>query len=144
VRAIGRRRPAAGGGVVARLRAWALPLVLLALVLQGDAVVRSTVMQLVGMPPSVDGAPLCGMGAMTMAAMPGHPRASHAHAGKAHTDAAACPYCAVAHHLATLAVQPPLRPSSCVSFPAYRVVAARGPRGPPLVLPRARGPPSSA
>jgi hypothetical protein len=89
-------------------------------------------------------APICGMGAVGMAAMPGPVHASQHHAGKAHTDAAACPYCAAAHHVATLSVQPPLKPSSCVSFAAYRTVAALGPRGPPPVLPRARGPPLPA
>jgi hypothetical protein len=129
-------RRKAGPG--ARLRAWALPLVLLALLFQADAVVKSAVMGLVGMGPAEAAAmPDCGMGGMANIAMAGHVH----HPGKGAGGAAACPYCAVAHHVAVLAFAAPAPSPSAVLFPGYRTVAARGPRGPPSVLPRARGPP---
>jgi hypothetical protein len=131
--------PRRGRAWRARLRALALPLVALALLFQADAVVKSAVMNLVGMGPAEAAAmPGCNM------AMAGTETASRPHATRHGDRQAACPYCAAAHHAAPVAFAAPLRPPSAVSFPGYRTVAARGPRGPPPVLPRARGPPPSA
>ena len=137
-------RGRAGSRRAARLgRALALPFLLLAVLLQADAVVKSTVMNLVGMAPAAAGAaPVC---SPAMGAMAG---ASQAHAAgrtePAHGDRAVCSYCAAAAHAATLSFMPPVQPSCAVSFAAFLQTSVHGPRGPPSIPPRARGPPLSA
>ena len=124
-------------------RALALPFLLLAVLLQADAVVKSTVMNLVGMGPASAGVmPMCSPAMVSMAAAspfhaPGRPE-------PAHGDRAVCGYCAAAAHAATLSFTPPVQPSCAASFAAFLQTSAQGPRGPPPVPPRARGPPLSA
>ena len=140
------RRARRFAGVTARLRAVILPLMLLAALLQADAVVKSAVMNLVGMTPDTAAAMPMKMGAMAMgsahvcapAKPPGRPDVSR---GK---PAAACGYCAAAAHAPLLAFAEPVRPSSAIAFAEFRDIEAHGPRGPPVPQPRARGPPLSA
>ena len=55
---------------------------------------------------------------------------------------AACPYCAAAAHPPIVGSATPLRIAVAYVFSAYHLVSRHGPRGPPALQPRARGPPS--
>ena len=129
-----------------------LPLMLLAVLLQADAVVKSAVMNLIGMPaqaasvtldmampmPMLMGAPAMGAAHVCHPGKPtGRPDAPH---GKP----ANCGYCAAAAHAPLLAFAEPVRPSCAVAFTEFRDLGVHGPRGPPALQPRARGPPLSA
>ncbi len=127
------------------VRSLALPLLLLAVLLQVDAVVKSTVMNLVGM--GMDGV----AGSVSMCSGPmadgeetaARPASGHRSQG-AQDHRAVCSYCAAAAHAPTLGLAEPLRPSCAASFASFRLKALRGPRGPPTLAPRARGPPLNA
>ncbi len=136
----GARRPSQPRAL--RLRwAFALPLLILAVLLQADAVVKSTVMNLLAFG---EGAP-CAMamaGASPMAPVMAMRQPHVTVAGhKAPVSHAACSYCAAAAHAPILTASAPLQPSLAVAFAAFRTAAVQGPRGPPSVQPRARGPP---
>ena len=108
------------------------------------ASIRSTVMQVEMASPAAM-ASLCGGKAGAMSGMgpardwtpPSAPGVKH---GGVHSTA--CPYCAVAGHLPILGDATPLRVPTAFVFTAFRVVAGHGPRGPPTLQPRARGPPT--
>ncbi len=129
-------------------RTFALPWLLLAILLQADAVVKSTVMTLVADAPataamSALGIP-CPMHMSGMAPMATGP--SRASTGHARTDPKPlrhdrCPYCAAAAHVPILTSSAPLPLSCAVAFTGFRMAAVHGPRGPPAVRPRARDPP---
>ena len=123
-----------------------LPLLVLAILLQSDAVVKSTVMNLLAFGEGA--AAPCPMGIAPMAGMSmgaAHALASgHRIPVKAPASHAPCSYCAAAAHTPILTTSAPLRPSCAVAFTAFRTASAQGPRGPPPVLPRARGPPLTA
>ena len=110
---------------------------MLAVALFTFAAIRSITMQAAELAP---GASSCGMpriGAMAGMAMPQAP-------GKAaKTGKPPCDFCATAAHapLATPFVRP-APPISVALAPPYRAIAAHGPRGPPPVRPRSRGPPT--
>lgn len=53
-----------------------------------------------------------------------------------------CPYCAAAAHIAIVGGSAPVLASAAFTFAAFHSVSSLGPRGPPQVQPRARGPPS--
>jgi hypothetical protein len=127
---------------------------LLALLLLSYASVQSTVMQ-VAMAAPAGLMPMCseamaGMGpmagmAMTPKAETASGPAANAAASKSghrHQGQPACPYCAAAAHLPVLTGGVPLRTPVAFVFAAYRVQVAHGPRGPPSIQPRARGPPA--
>ena len=130
-----------------RLR-WAcmLPLLVLAVLLQSDAVVKSTVMNLLAFGEGA--AAPCPMGMASMAGM--SMDAPHALASgrrspaKAPATHAPCSYCAAAAHTPILTAAALVQPSRAVAFTAFRTAAVHGPRGPPSVQPRARGPPLTA
>ncbi len=119
----------------------------LALVLLSFASVQSLVMRAVlpseGMTPICGAAPVEGaMPAMAMDNSASFATASHAHVhGSSRGRKASCPYCAAAAHAPITGQTPPLRFANGFVFATYQVVASLGPRGPPTVQPRARGPP---
>ena len=129
----------------------ALPLLVLAVLLQADAVVKSTVMNLLAMggEPAM---PLCPMNTgatMAAASMPMAMPAATPRRGPSSDrgqpgSRAPCSYCAAAAHVPILTTAEPVQPSCAVAFTAFRSTAVHGPRGPPAVQPRARGPPPTA
>ncbi len=58
-----------------------------------------------------------------------------------HANPSACPYCAAAAHPPVLASVTPLRTPVAFVFASFQRIVGDGPRGPPPVQPRARGPP---
>ena len=119
------------------------------------ASVRSTVMQVEMASPAAaeplhDGGtvsaaiPGMNMSSMDMAgmAMP-HAKPARPHAAKhGSSGPATCPYCSVAAHMPILGGVALFRVPTAFTFAAFRVVASHGPRGPPALQPRARGPPT--
>lgn len=103
---------------------------LLAVALFVMAGVRSQVMQVaMAAPVSVCGMAMAGMDA------PASPAP-----GKAHKT---CEFCAASAHAPLQADAPrSLPPVSVASIPPYATQAGLGPRGPPAVTPKARGPPA--
>ncbi len=142
----GRRLAWTGRPSRRRFVAFALPLLVLAVLLQSDAVVKSTVMNLLAFGEGV--AAPCPMGMAPMARMAMD--APHALASgrrtppKAPATHAPCSYCAAAAHTPILTTMALIQPSCAVAFTAFRTAAVHGPRGPPPVQPRARGPPLTA
>jgi hypothetical protein len=136
-----------------RSRLLVLPWLVLALLLQAHAVVRSVTMNAPGAMPMCDmpmGNGAMGDGAMgdgagmDMAGMAAMPMGRH-HAPKGGAQGRlACPYCAAAAHVPIIGSTPTVRPSLSVAYAAFCVLADHGPRGPPTIQPRARGPPLSA
>ena len=127
-----------------RLR-WAcmLPLLVLAVLLQSDAVVKSTVMNLLAFEEGAAAPCPMGMAGMSMDAP--HALASGRRSpAKAPATHAPCSYCAAAAHTPILTTSALVQPSRAVAFTAFRTAAVHGPRGPPSVQPRARGPPLTA
>jgi hypothetical protein len=106
-----------------------LPVVLLALLLQANAVVRSAVMQAA---PWMDGAPICS--AQTAPAS-GH---SHAAPGPSHHR---CPYCEVAAHAPVIVAVGPLPVATLVTFVTFAPEVSQAPPVGAAIETRARGPP---
>jgi hypothetical protein len=130
----------------------ALAAALIALLMLTYASVLSSVMQVeMALPggmttPLVTGHPTAV--AMTTMDMPGMSIASasstppHAAPKGDHGHQSDCPYCAAAAHLAILGGVTPVLVSTTFVFAAFHLTASHGPRGPPQVQPRARGPPT--
>jgi Protein of unknown function (DUF2946) len=106
-----------------------LPILLLALLLQADAVVRSLVMQAA---PGMDGARIC---SARMEQTPG------AAADHATTSRGRCPYCEVAAHVPVVAAVPPLPVATLVTFVTFAREVSRAPPVGAAIETRARGPP---
>jgi hypothetical protein len=136
----------------ARHHLGAIAAALLALALLSYASVQSAVMQLVMVSP-LAAMPMCDAGRSGGEAMDGMAApavapatASAAHHGRQGPDPSpnrppACPYCAVASHAPVMAgvVAPPQ--VAVFVYAVYRIVTLQGARGPPVLQPRARGPP---
>ena len=133
-----------------RLRVFSTAAALFALAMLSFASVQSIVMQ-AAMASSGAMIPICGKvdpssaEAVAVAGM-AMQRAIASSAHRHHQDApqghhAACAYCAAAGHAPILSQAVPLRPSTQCVFAAFQQVASLGPRGPPALPPRARGPP---
>ncbi len=102
--------------------------------------VKSTVMQAVA-----DGAPPIAT-AVTMPCpdMPGMVMSVPTKGGDAHKAApATCPFCVAAAHVALQSLAAPIPTPTSVAWIAPPTVADHSARGPPLVQPKARGPPIS-
>lgn len=123
---------------------------LVALLVLTYASVVSNVMQVEmalpgGMTPLCTGHPLGG--SMAIIALPGMsmaragPVAPHIDTKSDHGHQKDCPYCAAAAHLAILGSTTPVLASVAFVFAALHLTASHGPRGPPQLQPRARGPP---
>jgi hypothetical protein len=114
----------------------ALPVLLLAVMLQANAVVRSLVMQAT---PVADmafcSAAMAGMGAD--AARAGHD--THAKAPRA-----TCPFCEVATHVPLFMAAAPVPRCETVAFIVFDAFADRPIREPPAIVARARDPPPTA
>lgn len=111
----------------------ALPVLLLAVMLQANAVVRSLVMQAT---PVAD-MPLC---SASMTGMSGHAaRAGHDTHAKA--PRAACPFCEVAAHVPLYAAAPPVPRCQTIAFIAFHTFDDHPLRAPSAIVARARGPP---
>jgi predicted metal-binding membrane protein len=124
---------------------------LIALLMLTYASILSSVMQVEmalpgGMTPLVTGPPA--PAAMPNMDMPGmsmesaSPTPHHAAPKGDHGHQSDCPYCAAAAHLAILGGVTPVLVSVAFVFAAFHLTASHGPRGPPELQPRARGPPS--
>jgi hypothetical protein len=114
-----------------------LPILLLAMLLQADAVVRSLVMQAgMGMAP----APVCSthIAPAESAAIADH----GALAGHA-THHARCPYCEVAAQAAVFVAATPVPCARLLAFVSFSPLRARAPPTAVRLQPRARGPPLS-
>ncbi len=123
-----------------------LTVALFALLMLSYASVQSTLMQISGPAQPMAGM-LCGQmpasgvsPAMSMAntmdmGRQGHPPAHDV------GHKAPCPYCETAAHIPLVTFSPPVRPPSACVFVAFQTLADHGPRGPPTLEPRARGPP---
>jgi len=100
-----------------------------------------------GMTPLVTGQPAAAMATMDMTGMsmaspnptppPAAPKGHHGHQSD-------CPYCAAAAHVAILGGTTPVLVSVAFVFAAFHLLASHGPRGPPELQPRARGPPTES
>jgi hypothetical protein len=110
----------------------AIAAALIAMLMLTYASVASSVMQ-------VEMAASAGMGPLCLAA----PGPSNAKSATHHGKEAVCPYCSAAAHAPVLTSATPLRLAVSVVFSAYPLVSSHGPRGPPALQPRARGPPPS-
>jgi len=110
-----------------------LPAVLLAVMLQANAVVRSLVMQAT---PVAD-MPFCSAAMAGMGA--GAARAGHDTHAKA--PRAACPFCEVATLAPLFMAAPPVARCQTIAFIAFDAFADRPIREIPAVLARARDPP---
>lgn len=108
-----------------------LPVVLLALLLQANAVVRSLVMQAA---PAMGDAPIC---SAQMASGPG-PARSHAAPAPAKGH---CPYCEVAAHVPVVAAAAPIPVANVVAFVTFAPEVSRAPPVGAAIETRARGPP---
>lgn len=104
---------------------------LLAVALLLFAGVRSTLMQAQTAASPRGGTPSC----MNMGGARGAP-------SKPEKPAKACAFCAVAAHLPVCGSAPAPAPPATVAWLAWRPAAGLGPRGPPALDPRARGPPT--
>jgi len=122
-------------GVVSDVKSFSrlavLPVVLLALLLQANAVVRSLVMQA---SPWMDGAPIC---SAQMAPTP-PPAGSRATPGPTHGR---CPYCEVAAHVPVTATAAPLPVATLVAFVTFAPEVSHAPPVGAAIETRARGPP---
>jgi len=117
---------------------------LLAVLLLNYASVVSSTMQVEMALPGAMG-PLCApptAPASPSAAKAASGRPLVAHPQTSHEHPAVCAFCSAAMHAPTLGSVLSLRPSVAVLFAGYSTVSALGPRGPPALEPRARGPPS--
>ncbi|HEY2050280.1 MAG TPA: DUF2946 family protein [Caulobacteraceae bacterium] len=107
---------------------------IIAVLLLSYAFVQSTVMQ-AAVAAAVPAIPVCGMGSVTGA--PADAGKAPAHAPNQST----CPFCAAASHpplVGALIIAPiPV----AIVFVAFIPLESHGPRGPPPLPPRARGPP---
>jgi hypothetical protein len=123
----------------------------MALLMLSFASVQSIVMKVV-MAPSGAITPLCTDEArsqpiMSMAGMDMRPAAKTVSLNNGHKRGGtqgyktACPYCAAAAHTPIIGQATPLSRGTGFVFTAFRVVSRHGPRGPPALQPRARGPP---
>jgi hypothetical protein len=114
-----------------------LPILLLAMLLQADAVVRSLVMQAA---PG-DLAPICTAHPASMAMPAAGPHtelAGHAaHNGR-------CPFCEVAAHVPVFGAAAPIPVATTVAFITFESMEARIPAALHAILARARGPPIPA
>jgi len=116
----------------------ALPALLLAVMLQANAVVRSLVMQATPIPAApVAEMPFC---SAAMAGM-GANAARAGHGAHAKAPRAACPFCEVATHVPLFMAAPPVPRCRTVAFIAFDTFADRPNREPPVVPARARDPP---
>ncbi len=110
-----------------------LPVLLMAVLLQANAVVRSLVMQ--AAPTAMD--PACA------AAMPGMAMGGHGAAGDHSAPKhAACPFCAAAAHVPVFCATPPLPRSHQVAFLAFDPFVVSATRDPLTIRARARDPPT--
>jgi len=121
-------------GVKAIGRLAVLPILLLAMLLQADAVVRSLVMQAA---PG-DLAPIC-TAHMVSAEAPamaerGAPVGHAAHHAR-------CPFCEVAAHVPVFAAAAPVPVATIVAFINFETMEPRIPAALHAILARARGPP---
>jgi hypothetical protein len=108
-----------------------LPILLLALLLQADAVVRSLVMQAA---PWTDGVQIC---SAQVAPTPG-PARSHGAAGPSHGR---CPWCEVAAHVPVVVAAAPLPVATLVAFITFAPEVSQAPPVGAAIETRARGPP---
>ena len=123
---------------------------LFALLMLSFASVQSIVMQ-VSMAAPGEMMPICGKVdpsnamAVEMAGMDMQlAMASHDHhPGAPDQHHAACPYCSAAAHAPILGESVPIRQATQCVFTAFEQTVSLGPRGPPTILPRARGPPAN-
>lgn len=111
-----------------------LPVVLLALLLQANAVVRSLVMQAA---PGMSAVPIC---SAQMAPRPGS-AGSHA---KPSPSRSRCPWCEVAAHVPVVVAATPLPVATLVTFIAFAREVSHAPPVGAAIETRARGPPSLA
>jgi Protein of unknown function (DUF2946) len=112
-----------------------LPILLLALLLQADAIVRSLVMQAA---PGIDGAQICS----TRMEQTSGPGASHTMAaGHGTISHSRCPYCEVAGHVPVVVAPPPLPLATLVAFVAFERAVSHAPPVGAAIETRARGPP---
>jgi hypothetical protein len=113
-----------------------LVLALIALAMLNYAAVQSIVMQAVA-GETASASSMCAQTSMAGMAMPG--------GGGVHTHGAqhrgVCPYCAAAANPPIMATVALVRVPASFVFVSFQVVESHGPRGPPTVDPRARGPP---
>ena len=116
-------------GIIGRA---AYAVALLAVALFSLASVRSTVMQVSMTAPSLS-MPMCGSMAGAHSAV--QDMAPHQ---KGHTT---CEFCAAAGHAPVCTSAVAVVPSSLVAWTAYVVLRPLGPRGPPSISPKSRGPP---
>jgi hypothetical protein len=105
---------------------------MLAVALFSLAAVRSIEMQVAMNAPGAS-TPLCGMMAM------GH--AAHQETAPHQKGAVACAFCAAAAHAPIGAAPPAVRASSTIAWASYATLTPLGPRGPPSITARSRGPP---
>ncbi len=111
----------------------ALPFLLLAVMVQVNAVVRSLVMRATPMAQTpFCSAAMAGMGGQT----PPKDHRAHAKAPRG-----ACPFCDVASHVPVFMATPPVPPCQTVAFIAFDRFPDRPVREPPAILARARDPP---
>jgi Protein of unknown function (DUF2946) len=108
-----------------------LPILLLALLLQADAVVRSLVMQAA---PWMDGAQICSAQAIAT------PGTAHAH-GAAGPSHGRCPWCEVAAHVPVVVATAPLPVATLVAFITFAPEISQAPPVGAAIETRARGPP---
>jgi len=122
------------------MAAWVAAL-LAVLLLNYASVVSSTMQVEMALPVAMG--PLCAPApASPSAAKAASGRLVVAHPQTSHEHPAVCAFCSAAMHAPTLGSVLSLRPSVAVLFAGYSTVSAHGPRGPPALQPRARGPPS--
>jgi len=105
---------------------------LLAIALFSLAAVRSVDMQ-AAMAGSGGAMPMCG--AMAQGPAPSHDAAPH---GK---GAVVCAYCAAAGHAAVSTPTVAVLATSTIAWASYAVLRPLGPRGPPSITAKSRGPP---
>lgn len=115
-------------------RTFALPLMLLALLLQGMAPGVAAAMTARMLDPFAD-LPICSSDLNGA-------EIDHAPSPQDHGKAA-CAACVVCEAPATLIPEaPPLAPQPAAVAPIPPAIAVAGPRGPPRIVPQARGPPT--
>lgn len=114
-----------------------LPILLLAVLLQANAVVRSLVMQ-AGL--GMGGTPMCvtRMGPMAGPDAPAPASASDHAPGAPH-----CPFCEVAAHVPVFVAAAPIPVATAVAFITFETVDAPAPPALHPILARARDPPPS-
>ncbi len=115
------------------IRSAARAMVMAALIMLSLAVGRSIVMQAADAAPGAAGI-LCTAAGLT--------RATLDHGAPLHGKRPACPFCAVASHTPTDAAISPLPQASAIAWIAYPATPTNGARGPPILEPKARGPPT--